>query len=215
MNKYIIKNGLKFLPGFVPGEDFRFEEGVSIGRCEIARSVSFGAYSYMNSGFVRTYTVIGRFCSIGRNVTLGSGIHDPDVLSTSPFFMKNSKPSPMKWANKEKKIRVLIGNDVWIGDNAYVMSGVTVGNGAVIAAGACVTKDVPPYSIVAGIPARHLKWRFPLEIIERLENLRWFELSFEYLKNADVGNILQCLALLESLPDSYRSKKNISYKKLS
>jgi acetyltransferase-like isoleucine patch superfamily enzyme len=112
-------------------------------------------------------------------------------FSTSPFFKTNSNPPIIKLADTNKRIRVLIGNDVWIGDNAYIMSGVSIGNGAVIAAGAVVTKNVEPYSIVAGIPAKHLKFRFTKKTILALEHCAWWELDPNFLATLDVGNVSQ------------------------
>lgn len=153
-HEVILRQGLRTLVGFEPSPNFRFEDGVSLGACEIFPGVAFGLHSYMNSGIVRSQVVVGRYCSIGRGVTIGSGAHDHNALSTSPFFRTNSNPPIVRWANEARRIRVLIGNDVWIGDNAYIMSGVNVGDGAIIAAGSVVTRDVPPYSVVAGVPAK-------------------------------------------------------------
>ena len=83
---------------------------------------------------------------------------------------------------REKHVR--IGNDVWIGHNVTVMGGVTIGNGAVIGSGSIVTKDVPPYAIVVGSPARILKYRFKKEIIEELEKIAWWDWSYEEIQAA-------------------------------
>lgn len=206
--------GLKVTSGYEPPPNFRFERGVSLGKCEIFGGVAFGMYSYMNSGVVRSSVIVGRYCSIGRNVTLGSGSHDYAAISTSSFFKKNSNPPVIRWADAEKRIRTFIGHDVWIGDNAYIMSGVTVGDGAVVAAGAVVTRDVAPYSIVAGIPARHVKWRFADDVILRLRAVRWHEFDPEILREIDVGNIDLCLSELENLPESVRTEKAIAYRRI-
>lgn len=211
-NKKLAALGLTVPEGYEPPK-FRFEQGVSLGKCEILAGAAFGFQSYMNSGFVRSYVVVGRYCSIGRNVTLGSGAHDLNALSTNPFFKKNSNPPTLKLADAERRIRVLIGHDVWIGDNAYIMSGVTIGDGAIIAAGAIVTNDVQPYSIVAGIPAKHLKWRFEDETIRnRLTALRWHEFSPDLLQHVDIGPVEAALAEMESWPESARTHKAINYR---
>lgn len=209
-NKELQKKGLSVLVGHEPGSPFRFEPGVSLGRCEILAGVAFGMYSYMNSGFVRSAVVVGRYCSIGRNVTLGSGVHDHEALSTHPFFKINSNPPALRLADTTRRIRVLIGHDVWIGDNAYVMSGVTVGDGAILAAGSIVTKNVEPYSIVGGVPAKHLKWRFPEDRIARLKKLRWHEFSPERLREIDIGN-WSSLETMEAWPDTARTEKSPCY----
>lgn len=194
-----------------PSEGFRFEEYVRLGDCNIARGVSFGMYSYMNSGMVRSEVVIGRYCSIGRNVTIGSGAHDYNALSTSPFFVTNSNKNILKWADPVRRIRVLIEDDVWIGDNVFILNGVTIGTGTVIGASSVVTKSVPPYSIIVGIPAKIIRYRFPNEIIQRLYNLRWAEFDSNILKNIDVGDIDSSLAFLESLPNEARVHKEKKY----
>ncbi|WP_332675306.1 CatB-related O-acetyltransferase [Aromatoleum sp.] len=129
----------------------------------------------MNGGFVRSGVEIGRYCSIGRDVTIGTGHHELEALSTSPFFGHFTERSTMKLADPVKRIRVKVGNDVWIGDRAIVLSGVTVGHGAVIAAGAVVNRDVPDFAIVGGVPARVIRYRFSGDIAQRLLDLRWWE----------------------------------------
>ncbi|WP_407305801.1 CatB-related O-acetyltransferase [Acinetobacter sp.] len=100
-------------------------------------------------------------------------------------------------------VRIL--NDVWIGDKVIIMNGVTVGNGAVIGAGAIVTKDVPHYAVVAGVPAKVMKHRFTPEIIERLLQLKWWELNDEILKQHRLLNIYDSLEFLESIKDGPRT----------
>lgn len=203
--------GLTAVEGYVPSK-FRFERGVNLGKCEILPGVAFGFQSYMNSGFVRSAVIVGRYCSIGRNVTLGSGVHDLNALSTSPFFKNNSNGPILKLADPVRRIRVLIGHDVWIGDNAYIMSGVTVGDGAVVAAGSIVTHNVEPYSIVVGTPARHLKWRFEDETVrQRLTALRWHEFDPERLRALDIGQIETAIAEMETWPASARTHRAVNY----
>lgn len=141
-----------------------------------------GAYTYIRQGTrVGAGTaLIGRYCSIAPGAAIGDGQHPLDWLSTHPFQhgerfwledMGEKFDRPIK---RETKARVVIGNDVWIGANAIIMSGLVVGDGAVIAAGAIVTKDVPPYAVVAGVPARIIKFRFPMPTVHRLLALRWW-----------------------------------------
>jgi len=118
---------------------------------------------------------IGAFCSFagGVQIFLG-GEHRTDWVTSFPF--------PILWSNVAGDIQdcekthgdVVIGNDVWIGTEALLMSGVRVGNGAVIGARAVVTKDVPPYAIVAGVPAKIVRMRFDDKLIARLEALAWW-----------------------------------------
>ncbi len=198
-------NGLKFLGGFEPPNSFKYENNVSLGQCEIHQECAFGLHSYMNSGLVRSQVVVGRYCSIGRNVIIGSGSHDFGALSTSPALKTNSNPPVLKYADPSKEIRVKVGNDVWVGDNAYIMSGITIGDGSIIASGSIVTKNVPPYAIVGGIPAKIIKMRFSQELIQAIESVRWFEFPPEKLQNIDIGNITASLEEISTWPDSLRA----------
>ena len=90
-----------------------------------------------------------------------------------------------------------IGNDVWIGANAIIQSGVTIGDGAIIGSGAVVTKDVPPYAIVVGVPAKILKYRFNKEQIKELLQLKWWNLPFDKIKNLPFNNINKVIQILK------------------
>ena len=123
---------------------------------------------------------IGRFCSIacGAKFLFNSANHALGSLSTYPFpifFEEWGLPVediPRAWDNKGD---IVVGNDVWIGFEAVILAGVTIGDGAVIGARAVVTRDVPPYTIVGGVPARAIRKRFPDSVIERLLALRWWD----------------------------------------
>jgi len=148
-------------------------------------NVKVGAYSYVGKNSYITNTEIGKFCSIGPNLCSGPGIHPLHGISTSPVFY--SKFSHVKLSlSKENKVieskRVIIGNDVFIGTNVTILDGVSIGNGAVIGAGAVVTKNVPPYAIVGGVPAVIKKYRFSKDIIDKLENIKWWDFDDEKLK---------------------------------
>lgn len=210
MNKMVEelkKKGLWVREGFIPRSPFRFEPRVTLGTCEIQAGVSIGMHTYINDGFVRSNVLIGRYCSIGRNVIIGSGHHEMGYFSTSSFFKEpGGRKSTIKLADPEKRIRTKIGNDVWVGDRVIILSGVTVGNGAVIAAGAIVTKDVPDYAVVAGLPARFLKWRFEDPLVrQRLAELKWHEFDPLKLKELDISNMPEVLCQLENWPNEWRS----------
>jgi virginiamycin A acetyltransferase len=125
---------------------FRFEPPIQLQGVTIAAEVSVGQHSYMNNGYIRDRTSIGRFCSIGRNVAIAAGDHPLDCLTTHPIAWKTRRhPGRPEWSKRSAKHSTTeIGNDVWIGDNAVVLSGIHIGTGAAIGANAVVTKDVPP-----------------------------------------------------------------------
>ncbi len=124
---------------------------------------------------------IGRYCSIGPNVTLIlGGNHRTDWITTYPF---NAKFHDFRHIDSHKpKGGLTIGNDVWIAANVTILSGVTVGNSSIIAAGSVVVKDVPAYAIVAGNPAKVVRMRFEQNVIEKLEATKWWEKSYQELK---------------------------------
>lgn len=189
----------------MPASPFYYEPPVSLGRVQVNPGVRMLAHSYMNGGRIESGTYIGRYCSIGFDTHLGCGHHDMNLLSTSSWFESDATPTA-KWV--EPGVRVRIKNDVWIGTGVIIMNGVTVGNGAVIAAGALVTKDVPDYHVVAGVPAKFLKLRFPQEIIDKLLLLKWWEFDDEVLRDHHLHDIETSIRFLESLPDSLRTLKN-------
>jgi virginiamycin A acetyltransferase len=120
--------------------------------------------------------VFGKFCAIAQFVEiLMTGNHRTDWISTYPFASLKSDWPKAEGKTPVSKGDVIIGNDVWIGRHATIMSGVTIGDGAVIATHAVVTKDVPPYSIVAGNPGRVVKKRFDDDTIARLLELKWWD----------------------------------------
>lgn len=138
-------------------------------------------------------TRIGRYCSIGPNVKIIRGVHPSrDFVSTCNLFYSSNKARGFsyseedrfieyKYADKKNKKAVVIGNDVWIGDGASIMEGITIGDGAIIAAEALVVKNVPEYSIMAGIPAKVIRYRFPKDEIDFLLKLRWWEKDEEWI----------------------------------
>ncbi len=146
-------------------------------------------------------TTIGSFCSIGPRVVLGHGEHPVSYLSASPYFyfkelgyMDFTKVPKHQEFWEVKPIH--IGNDVWIGDGVFVKNGVTIGDGAVIGARAVVTKDVPPYAIVVGQPAKILKYRFPQEIIDELLELKWWDFDDDIIRQIPYDNINETIKYL-------------------
>jgi acetyltransferase-like isoleucine patch superfamily enzyme len=198
----MIERGISFTEK-IPPSPFVYEKPVAVNSARILPGVRICKHTYINSGIVFAETYIGRYCSIGHNVMIGTGHHDMNQMSTSPWFNLHAPPSYRYCDHPSVKVR--IKNDVWIGNGAIIMGGVTVGNGAVIGAGAVVTKDVPDYAIVAGVPARILKYRFSEDIIERLLKLKWWELDENILKARPLSNMDEDLAYFEALPESART----------
>ncbi len=124
--------------------------------------------------------VIGKYCSVAYGVTIvASGEHNYQGIANFPFAAMLKGDIDRDTFSKGP---VRIGNDVWIGANATILSGVIVGDGAVIAAGSVVTKPVPPFAIVGGVPARIIKYRFPGETIEQLLRVKWWDWSPEQIE---------------------------------
>lgn len=146
-------------------------------------------------------TVIGAFCSIGAHVSLGHGEHPIDYLTTSPYFYFDflgwkDKSAPAH--NELNDLRpIIVGNDVWIGEGAFVKNGVTIGDGAVIGAKSVVTRDVPPYAVVAGVPAKVVRYRFDAQTIKELLALQWWNLADDVLRRVPYDDIRQALAFLK------------------
>lgn len=119
---------------------------------------------------------LGPFCSLGSHIRIGGVAHPSHFVSTSPVFLAHKDSVKAKFARHEylPQVRTSIGADVWIGDGAYVKAGVNIGHGAIVGMGAVVTKDVPPYAIVAGNPARVIRVRFDPAIVDRLLQSQWW-----------------------------------------
>lgn len=143
-------------------------------------NVMVGKGSYIGYNAQISNTTIGKFCSIGPNLSCGWGIHPLNGISTSPAFFSTMKQAGFTYS-KEDKIEerkpIKIGNDVFIGWNVTILDGVTIGDGAVIGAGAVVNKDVPPYAVAVGSPIQIVKYRFSPEIIEQLLESKWWDRS--------------------------------------
>ena len=140
----------------------------------------FGKYSYCGYDCEISNAEIGNYCSIAGQVFIGGAEHPMDWVSTSPVFQKVKHSGPEKRFCKKELApskKTIIENDVWIGYRAIVKQGVKIGNGAVVASGSVVTRDVAPYSIVGGCPAKHIRFRFPEDIINELLLLKWWDLS--------------------------------------
>ena len=151
----------------------------------ILNSVQLGDFSYVANNTKIGRTKIGKFCSIGPNCRIGLGKHPTrNFVSTRPIFFSMGKQSQITFADKnyfKEFEEIEIGNDVWIGANVIILDGVKIGDGAIVAAGSIVTKDVPPYAIVGGVPARILRYRFSEEEIRELLQIKWWNFRIDDL----------------------------------
>ena len=167
----------------------KYLRGKSITGCKIDRTArvnagcsvynsTMGRYSYMGYDCEVINAEIGSFCSLASGIRIGEAEHPTTWVSTSPVFQNVNNSSVRKRFAKidlPKSKRTVIGHDVWIGTNAIIKAGVNIGTGAVIASGAVVTKDVEPYAIVGGCPAKLIRYRFDDRTIEKLLNSKWWE----------------------------------------
>lgn len=196
LQKYYLKKlGIKInFPSHISGKlvcevPSSLSNSIAVGHNEI------GAFSYIGRNSQIRSTKIGRFCSMGNNVTIGAVEHPTNWLSTHIFafssygpFKGNSRFTEIVAPNAYKKNRkpVIIHNDVWIGDGAFIKSGVSIGNGAIVAAHAVVTKDVPAFAIVGGVPATIIKYRFGEDIIEKINQIMWWNYDLSGI-SSDIG----------------------------
>ena len=145
-----------------------------------------GRYSYLGRKSRLIYTEVGDFCSIAGGAVIGMGTHTLKNISTSSIFTEKNNGTKHSWIEEsvveQPFEKVIIGSDVWIGSDVMVLGGVTIGNGAIIGARALVTKDIPPFAIVGGVPAKIIRYRFPEEQVRKLEDLKWWTWSEEKLK---------------------------------
>ncbi|GHT55360.1 hypothetical protein AGMMS49982_21200 [Bacteroidia bacterium] len=170
-------------------EDSAIDKHARICRKSIInRKSRIGSYTYIGENALIQNATIGRYCSVARDVMIGLSKHPVESFSTNTVFSltRNCFNIPHiidRDLDFEYYLPIKIENDVWIGTRAIVMGGVTVGNGAVVAAGSVVTKDVPSYAIVGGVPAKIIRYRFPEEKITALSSTKWWEQSPKMLAN--------------------------------
>lgn len=186
---------LKKIKQLILRRDWFCGENVSLNNVELNHKCNLAYGADLSNSNVGKFTSIGRrttirnvlignFCSVSYNVSIGATSHPIDRISGSAAFYQ-SKYGLVDITEKVKNQKTIIGHSVWIGCNAVIMEGVKVGNGAVVGAGAIVTKDVKPYEIVVGIPAKHLRYRFDKEIIDNIEKSKWWEKEDMFYRNND------------------------------
>lgn len=187
-----------------PGTVFEAQSFSSSSLSQVRR---LGAFSILRSGGNVGSAFIERFAAIGQNLTCSSPEHPMSDLGASSVFIKD-----YPWAHGDRdkgfysvgksgsNLRVrstVIGNDAWIGRDVFIKGGVKVGDGAVVAARSVVTKDVPPYAIVAGIPAKVISYRFPEEIRERFLEIKWWDYAPDWMQSVNLQEPVECLEYLE------------------
>ncbi len=183
--KYLFSKFILYLQ--IPSiKNCNIDKTAYVGQRSSITDSSIGRFTYVGRNNNITNVRIGSYCSLGSYVTIGGGIHPIDRMSTSTlFYDKNNcfRNSRFVCENTDEveQLETVIGNDVWFGDFVYVKAGVAIGDGSVIGAGAVVTKDIPPYAIVAGVPAVILKYRFDQDIIGNLLSMQWWDKPIDVL----------------------------------
>ena len=174
---------------------------------QIGPDVVFGKYSGMNENCYVARATVGAYCAIGARTAINPFNHPVDWLSINEF---QYHPNSFDWVPEYREFKrlerspdmfrhVTIGNDVWTGHNVNIMAGVSVGDGGIVGAGSVVTKDVPPFAIVAGAPARVVRMRFSDGIIERLLRVKWWDLELSDLSGLPFRDVERCLDRIEEI----------------
>lgn len=189
------------------------EHPVHIGPRVEFQGGSLGRYAFINADTLIYQNVhIGRFVTFARGCQIGGVEHPIHHLATSFFGVSNqwfpddpiAQNGPMRRngirPDRERRDRIDIGNDVWFGAGAIVLKGVKIGDGAVIGAGSVVTKDIQPYAIVAGNPARLIRYRFNPPTVERLLESKWWDLPAEVIRSLPLDDISAALDRIEAMP---------------
>ena len=179
----------------------RFTRTTALGGRTRCYNVTIGRYSSLRDRSKAMNAFVGNYSVIAKDCEIGLGVHPTSYLTCHSIFYKNSP-----WGFHPEWVKPIvgiervshIGNDVWIGAKSIIMDGVTIGDGAIVAAGSVVTKDVPPFAVVGGAPAKFIKYRFSPEVIDRLNDIQWWDLSDEkitevvdlfHIKNPTVEDI--------------------------
>lgn len=163
------------------------------------------SFSYVSYFSHLQNVTVGKYCSIAKRVSVGLGFHPTNFISSSPIFYSPKNPL-FKSIVKDKKFEDIkpsfIGNDVWIGANTVILDGVRIGHGSIIGANSVVTKDVEPYSIVGGVPAKLIRKRFLEEEIEFLLKLEWWDKPLDFFIKPEVVKLfseITCMNRLKQL----------------
>ena len=217
----LLEYGLSAMDGEGIDGELTFERPAFVHQPRRIKNSSLGAFSYVNGwGTSSLYAcTVGRYCSIAESVVVGPPEHPTDWFSSHPFAFTRPGDMPRFYrvpefarlapdasqpTRYETPARTIVGHDVWIGAGAFVKRGLHIGDGAIVAAQSLVTRDVPPYAIVAGTPARIMRLRFPEKTVERLLKLQWWRYDLAPHKHAvDFSRVEETVATLEErLADS-------------
>ncbi len=179
--KYLFARLLSKKPSAI--KHSQVDKAAAVGNGALLINSSIGRYSYIY-GSNLLHTDLGKFSSVGYGCTIGGGRHPVNWVSSSPVFYSKNNSLKTCFAEKafDEYVQTTIGNDVWIGSRTMIKGGVTIGDGAIIGMGSIVTKDIPPYEIWAGNPARFIRKRFDEETIEKLQKLQWWNWDEDKLR---------------------------------
>jgi acetyltransferase-like isoleucine patch superfamily enzyme len=151
----------------------------------ILSNVILGDFSYVGERNRIFNAQIGKFCTLGPDLLIGLGKHPTNFVSIHPIFYSIKKQCGITFADRPYFCEyqdIEIGNDVWIGARSIILDGVKIGNGAIVAAGSVVNRDVPPFAIVGGVPAKIIRFRFDEKTILKIENSKWWDQNLKWLK---------------------------------
>ncbi len=165
-----------------------------------------GPHSYISGNYIRSHkdTTVGAFCSIGQNVSLGPSQHPQNFLSTSPFqYCAGHNITSNQKIYKYTFKPVTVGNDVWIGNNVIIKDGIKIADGCIIGSNAVVTHDTEPYTIMGGVPAHIIKYRFPQKTIQELLKLKWWDLPDDEIATLPFDDVNKCIKLLKIIRKKY------------
>lgn len=202
---------------YVYGNDLEIEAPSSLNGCKLSFPFKIGAFTNINpDGLIQNCT-IGRYCAIATGVKIGNGNHPTNWLSVNACqYVKNCRnynnilQGEIHTKDFDCYKHTTIGNDVWIGANVYIKDGVNIGDGAIVGANSVVTKDIEPYAIYGGVPAKLIRYRFEPHIIQKLLELKWWEYKITQFGKIDYDDIEKAIQQLEEkLPQLEKFKPKV------
>lgn len=189
--KFLISKGLRKFLNPPAIRDCTLADPVAIWNDSSINNTKIGRFTYVSDHTVISHTEIGAFCSIAGHCMIGAAGHPIDFASTSPVFLsgRNAFGKHLAQVEYEPFCQTVIGNDVWIGAHTLIKPGVAIADGAIVGMGSVVTKDIGPYEIWAGNPARLIRKRFDDDTVKALQSSRWWELPEDALRS--IGQHIQ------------------------